>query len=234
MSAQAIYDIFSAGNIGELSIKRIPPGPKSNCYFILNMGRELTEYSMVRTNRMKFQDRLRDGTGAWSDISVNNATYYLVENGVLKWVESNLKKNIKPIYNLRAHRATYTDKAANFQEPSKKSVFWFWNSPDSPAPGIAIVSYLGPAYSPRSHGNAKDTHVPYTRSAHQSIDIYRKRHSENTRALFQEQMLQSDIDEFSPPRNRQQIADAQHRERKECGLADKRNIKSFNCAQVCY
>ena len=86
MSAQAIYDILSSENVNKLSIQRIPSGPKSNCYFILNIGKELTDFDSASSNRMKIQDRRRDGTGAWTDISTSNTCLYLVENEILKWV----------------------------------------------------------------------------------------------------------------------------------------------------
>ena len=133
---------------------------------------------------------------------------------------------------MRAHRATYTDRQVSDQAPSRKSVFWFYNSPVSPAPGMAIIAYLGPAYIPRTHGNAQNTLVNFLRSSHENIDEYRKRHKEKTFVVYQDVVLNSAMYESSPPRNRQQVADLKHRERKERGLSDRKISKSFNCAQI--
>ena len=231
MSAQAIYDIFSSGDATEFAVQRIPSGPKSNCYFLLNLGQELSAYEAATAHRLKVQDRLRDGTGGWDDVFTNNAAFFRVENGILKSVYVNKAKNILPIFDLRAHRATYT---ASHSEniPSRKSVFWFWNSSASPCPGMALVAYLGPAYEMRPHGNAKKTLVPYQRSAHESIAMFGHRHKENTSLLYQEQTLLAASEDFTPPRNRQQVADAKHRERKASGVANVH--RSSNFAQVIY
>lgn len=154
MSTQAMFDILSRSDVANRAIQRIPSGPKSNCYFILHLGDELTDYTKLSSNRLKIQDRLRDGTGGWDDTYVSNACLFLVENGVLKSVVMNKKKNIIPsLFHLRAHRGTYVSQNSS-GPPSKKSVFWFWNSEHSPAPGMAIISYLGPAFTPRPHGNS--------------------------------------------------------------------------------
>ena len=73
LSTQAIFDILSSPDVVERSVHRIPTAPKSNCYFILNLGPELTDYDNIAANCMKVQDRLRDGTGGWDDMSVCNS-----------------------------------------------------------------------------------------------------------------------------------------------------------------
>ena len=173
MSTQAQFDILSRSDVADRAIQRIPSSPKSNCYFILHLGEELTDYTKLSINRLKIQDRLRDGTGGWDDTYVSNACLFIVENGALKSVVINKKKNIIPsTFHLRVHRGTYVSQGFS-GPPSKKSVFWFWNSEHSPAPGMAIISYLGPAFTPRPHGNSKHTLVPYQRTSHESISIIR-------------------------------------------------------------
>ena len=129
----------------------------------------------------------------------------------------NKKKNPNPIFDLRAHRATYISQGSN-QVPSRKSVFWFWNSDHSPAPGMAIVGYLGPSYESRPHGNAKRFLVPYNRSSHESISSYGKRHHESTWNVYKEEMFRAEDLNSTTPRSRQQVANAKHRERKACGI----------------
>lgn len=53
MSALAIFDILSKGNPKERSLQRIPSGSKSNCYFHLYLGKDLTEYKTASDNRLK-------------------------------------------------------------------------------------------------------------------------------------------------------------------------------------
>lgn len=196
MSTQAIFDLLSSRDVAERSIQRIPSGPKSNCYFILNLGKELTDYETASNHRMKVQDRLRDGTGAWDDMNVCNSCCFLLENGVLKSVKMNKKKT--PHFDLRAHRATYISQGSH-DVPSRKSVVWFWNSELSPAPGMAVVAYLGPAYTPRPHGNSKHTSAPYQRAPHESIASYSHRHQESTLSVYKHKI---------PPHDRQQEANA--------------------------
>ena len=230
LSSQAIFDIFSVPDIAERAIKRLPSGPKSNCDFILNLGKELTEYTSASMNRMKIQDHLRDGTGGWADQCVNNSCCYLVENGTLKNVIMNKKKTGQlPHFDLRAHRATYQ---ANNPDgiPSRKLVCWFWNSDFSPAPGMAIVAYLGPAYTPRPHGNSKHTSSTYERVSHESIASYGRK-KKSTMSDFKNETFCAEENNRTPPRNRQQIANAKYYQRKTSGISD--CVKPRNFATVC-
>ena len=122
----------------------------------------MTEYSNAFSNRMLVTDRIRDGTGAWDDMNVNNSCCYLLENGILKNVVMNKKKTggVTPHFDLRAHRAIYISQGS-YDISSKKLGCWFWNSEFSPAPGMSIVAYLGPPYTPRPHGNSKHSFVPF-------------------------------------------------------------------------
>ena len=231
MTAQRIYDILSDPNVAQRASCRVPTASKSNCYFILHIGNELMDYERSTKNKLKIQDCLRDGTSAWDDVSTCNFNFYKIEDGVLQWVKASKKLDQKPVYDLRAHRVTYTSKVSSSCEPTRKSVFWFWNGPHSPAPGLAIVSYLGPPYEPRVHGNAKNTVVPYQRSSHSSLESFGKRYKERTFNVYQEDLLRADLEDSTPPRSRQQVADAKYRERKACGASD--CSKSVNSAQVC-
>ena len=125
MSALAIFDILSSPNIVQKSVKRIPSALKSNCYFILNLGVELTEFEKAKDNRLKIQDRLRDGTGSWTEFSANNTTCFIVDGGLLKSVEVNAKKNKLKKFDLREHRATYTYKDKDNELPSRRTYFGF-------------------------------------------------------------------------------------------------------------
>ena len=180
---------------------------------------------------MKIQDRLRNETGGWDNISLSNACYFAVENGILRSVKLNAKKNLQNShYDLRAHCANYTSKGSH-DIPSRKCVFWFWNSEFSPAPGFAIVSYLGAAYSSRPHGNAKKTVSPYERASHTIIAGYGHRHQETTLNVDKDEMLKADLDNTTPLHNKQQVASAQHRKRKMYGIAG--SLKASNLTTVC-
>ena len=76
MSCQCIYDILSEIDVAERAVHRIPSAPKTNCYFILNIGKDLMDYDSSAVNKLNIQDRLRDGTSAWDDISVSNFAFY--------------------------------------------------------------------------------------------------------------------------------------------------------------
>ena len=106
MSTQRIFDIFSELDVKDRAIHRIPTAPKSNCFFILNVEQELLDYEKSAKNKLKIQDRLRDGTGAWDEMSIFNHNFFKIE-GVLTWVRVNKLKGVQPPYDLRAHRATY-------------------------------------------------------------------------------------------------------------------------------
>ena len=128
LSSQAIFDILSEPNVAARSLQRIPNGPKTNCYFILNLGTDFTDYANLSLNNMKIQDRLRDGTGGWDDISLSNACYFAVKNGILRSIKLNAKKNLQNShYDLKTHRVNYTSKGSH-DILSRKCVFWFWDS----------------------------------------------------------------------------------------------------------
>ena len=146
-------------------------------------------------------------------------------------VRQKIKVHQQPQYDLRAHRATYSTKVTSSPELSRKSVYWFWNTSLSPAPGLAVVSYLGPPYEPRQHGNAKHTSVPYTRQSHSTIDSFRKRHKEKSTSVFQDKVMRAHALKTTPPRAVQQVCDAQYREIKASGLSD--CSRHFNAAEVC-
>ena len=145
VTAQALFTLLSAREIAKQTVPRIPSGPKSNCYFILSIGEDLIDYEKSSVNKPLIQDKIRDGTGSWNDVNTSNIDFYQVHGKILTSVK--LKKNVqpRPHYDLRTHRATYSTKVASNPELSRKSIFWFWNAPLSPAPGFAIVSYLKPA-----------------------------------------------------------------------------------------
>ena len=83
----------------------------------------MTEYSNAFSNRMLVTDRLRDGTGAWDDMNINNSCCYLLENEILKNVVMNKKKTggVTPLFDLRALRGTYISQGS-YDIPSKKLV----------------------------------------------------------------------------------------------------------------
>ena len=76
MSCQAIFDIPSDCNVEQRAVERIPSAPKSNCYFILKLGRDLMDYDAASANKLKIQDRLRDGTGGWDETTCCNFNFY--------------------------------------------------------------------------------------------------------------------------------------------------------------
>lgn len=82
------------------------------------------------------------------------------------------------------------------------------------------------------HGNAKHTFQSYIRSSHEEIEHFGRRHKEQTSKVFQEETMIAAFDDLTPPRNRQQVADAKYRERKACGVADV--CRTANFAQVYY
>ena len=87
---------------------------------------------------------------------------------------------------------------------------FFFNAPLSPFPGYAVVGYFGSAYKSSSHGNARNTTTPYMSSSDQTIAAMMENHK-NTAGKTYRALLNTS----SPPRSRQQVADAQYRRRKE-------------------
>ena len=104
LSAKEIFQILLYTENLDKAVRRLPFAPKSNCFFILNMDPELTEYNTQENMCRAIQDRLRDGTGAWRHRSCNNSNLFLVEDGVIQWIGSTIRIRIN--YNLRAHRRT--------------------------------------------------------------------------------------------------------------------------------
>ena len=78
---------------------------------------------------MLVTDRLRDETGSWDDMNVNNSCWYLLENEILKNVVMNNKQtgSVTLHFDLRARRAIYISQGS-YDIPLKKLVIWFWNS----------------------------------------------------------------------------------------------------------
>ena len=70
------------------------------------------------------------------------------------------------------------------------------------------------------------TSVPHT-----IIAGYGHRHQETTVNVYKDEMLIADLDNTTPAHNRQQVASAQHRERKMYGIAG--SLKASNFARVC-
>ena len=44
LTAQSIFDLLSEPTVRERAVSAIPTGPKLNCYFVVNIGAELTDY----------------------------------------------------------------------------------------------------------------------------------------------------------------------------------------------
>ena len=189
------------------------------------------DYENSRANKAHIQDKIRDGTGAWDEVNTFNFDFYQVKDNILTTIKTRRYEHPRPHYDLRTHRATYLTNVSASAELSRKSVFWFWNTPLSPAQGFAVISYLGPPYEPKPHGNAKHTLVPYTRPAHSTIESFGQRYKEKPINVFQECVMRADALKASPPRAFQQVCDAQHRARIAYGLAD--SSKNINAAEVC-
>ena len=153
-TAQTLFILLSSPDIANQAVLRIPSGPKSNCYFLLKMGADFMDYEKSRANKARIQDKIRDGTGAW-DVNTFNFDFYQVKDNILTTSKTRRYEHPRPHYDLRTHRATYSTKVSAPAEFSRNSVFWFWNTPLSPSPGFAVISYLWPPYEPKPHGNAK-------------------------------------------------------------------------------
>ena len=220
-NTQQLYELLSNSKIRIDAVKTIPSCKKENCYFIVNIGIALTEYDNYNRNRLRLQDALKDNTGPWDHQSSTNVDRFKLSNDgtTLSWVPSSKKE-----FDLRLHRANYMDKGTTDNDVSaNKFVLWFFNAPFSPSPGYAVVGYFGSAYKSRPHGNARNTTTPYMRTSHQTIAAMMEHHESTAGKTYR-----SLLNTSSPPRSRQQIADAQYRRRKELGL-NSRSIQ-FNFA----
>ena len=81
-----------------------------------------------------------------------------------------------------------------------------------------MISYLGPAYRRRAHGNSRSSNIPYVRQPHSLLDKARSRHTESTNAVYHEMIL--DSDEEDKPSSRQSMADAKCRKRAKLGITE--------------
>ena len=149
LSAQSIFDLLSQPTVRERALRAVPTGPKVNCYFVVNIGAELTDYKTYKTveNLRTIRHKLRDGTGDWYYRKVENRECYTVsDTGFLKLVSLRADKNAP--FDLRIHRVNYRDSGhIDGHQFAERCDCWFFNAKLSPAPGFAVVMFIGPCIS---------------------------------------------------------------------------------------
>ena len=142
MTPQDIFDLLSDSTVRERAVGTIPAGPKTNCFFVVNIGAELTDYKSYESGeiRRKIYERLRDGTVLWNRQKTDNSKCYSIsDSGILKCVSS--------MFDLRMHTAKFCESVpVRGEQPAKRTICWFFNAERSPAPGFVVVSYLGTAH----------------------------------------------------------------------------------------
>ena len=172
LSAQSIFDLLSKQEVRDRAVRAIPTGPKFNCFFVLNIGAELTDYqTLYDDNRKRIGDKLRDGTGVWNYRKFHNRYCYSVsDNGFLKFV-----KDQNAPFDLRMHRAIFRDSThVDGDQPAERMICWFFNAERSPAPGFVVAMYLGSPYVHRTHNCSPKSFATLasTRSArNQSVNM---------------------------------------------------------------
>ena len=149
LSARSIYSLLSEPTVRERAVLRIPSGLKVDCYFVVNIGAELTDYEKYKDNEncRKISDKLYDGTGSWNYYidSSNNQLFTISDSGVFKWVKIT-RSNVS--FDLRMHRATFRNSAPfDWEQPTERRICWFFNGKHSPAPGFVFVMYRGVSHN---------------------------------------------------------------------------------------
>ena len=164
LSAQSIFDLLSDPKVRKAAVRTIPTGPKVNCFFVVNVGAELTDYRNRHTNLIRINAQCFDGTGAWGHHDQYNRERYIFSNeGTLKRIDK-LKNNNTP-YDLRLHRSSYREfEHVEGDQPAKRSICWFFNAERAPAPGFVVVSYLGSPYVQRPPKHSPNAPAPITQS----------------------------------------------------------------------
>ena len=151
LSAQSIFDILSEPKMQERAVSAIPIGPKVNCYFLLNVGAELTDYDKYFDNRQRIRDKLRDGIGSRVLCNSNNICFTLSASGVLKYIDY-YKPNKDSLLDLRMHCFRFRNsEQLHCDQTATLRICWFFNAERSPAPGFIVVMYLGATHNGRPH-----------------------------------------------------------------------------------
>ena len=145
LSAQSIFNLLSQPNVRERAVTAIPTGPKVNCFFVLDIGAELTDYQTFKFDniRKRIRGKLSDGTGVWEYTSKDNRDCYTVsDTGVLKYV-----MNKTAPFDLRMHRVISRQSIQVKGDQFAERFFcWFFNAERAPAPGLVVVCYRGSPY----------------------------------------------------------------------------------------
>ena len=142
LSARLIFELLSQPQVRAQAVSAIPTGPKVNCYFVVNIGAELTDYQKYFENRQKISDKLREST--FQLVNSSNHCFTVSRSGVLKYVD--LKKNNIAPFDLRMHCATFRNVQhvdGDGDHPAERRICWFFNAQLSPAPGFIVIMYHG-------------------------------------------------------------------------------------------
>ena len=161
LTAQSIFDILSEPTMRERAVSAIPTGPKVNCYFLLNIGAELTDYEKYLDNRQRIHDKLRDDIGSRGlPISRSNCLT-LSDSGVLKYIDLNKNKN--SLLDLRMYSYYFRNsEQLHCDQIATLRVCWFFNAERSPAPGFIVVMYLEATHNVRPDEHSRKAMAPTT------------------------------------------------------------------------
>ena len=167
LSAQSIFDLLSDPKVREGAVRTIPTGPKVNCFFVVNVGAELTDYQKRETNFIRIISKCFDGTVAWGfhdeyNRSCKMQRYIISNDGTLKRVD---KLNNNTPFDLRLHSSTYREfEHVEGEQPAKRSICWFFNAERAPAPGFVVISYLCSPSIQRPYKQSGNAPASLTRS----------------------------------------------------------------------
>ena len=166
LSAQSLFDILSDPKVRKRAVHTIPNGPKVNCFFVVNIGAELTDLHKYQDNLLRIRFKLRERSGVWDYKTEEDCECYTVsDSGILNSVTNLCKKNKNTPFDLRLHRAISRQSGhVEGEEPYERSICWFFNSERAPAPGLVVISYLGSPHVPRPQKRSHTTNASITRS----------------------------------------------------------------------
>ena len=128
LSPQSIFDVLSEPNVRERAVSAIPIGPKVNCYFILNIGVELTDFEKYFDNRQRIRDKLRDEFCSRRLYLSSNTCFTLSASGILKYIHY-YKPNKDSLLDLRMHTFNFRNPEHSLcEQTATLRVCWFFNA----------------------------------------------------------------------------------------------------------
>ena len=140
LSAQSIYDVLSEPTVRDRAVSAIPVGPKVNCYFVVNIGAELTDEITYAENLKWINDKLFDHN--FDRTRSDNRRLTVSDSGVVKYLDAKKRISVYGPFNLLMHSATYRYIGQiSYYQNIQRRICWFFNSERAPAAGLVVVMY---------------------------------------------------------------------------------------------